>query len=191
MRQAVFVDKDGTLVHNLPYNVNADRLRLREDAGRALRRLQDAGFALILVSNQSGIAHGRFDEAALRPIWSRLALLLWRDGVALDAYYYCPHHPEGIDPRYSHPCNCRKPRPGLLLRAAEAHGIDLRRSWLIGDILDDVEAGRRAGCRAILLDAGSETEWRREPLREPHFIAASLSDAATHIVKQCKGRSWQ
>lgn len=182
MKAAVFIDKDGTLVHDVPYNIDADLIRLRNDAGHALARLQAAGYALVLVSNQPGVARGFFDESALTTVWTTLARQLAPYGVAFEAIYYCPHHPQGSNRRYSHPCPCRKPAPGLLFRAAAEHGYDLPRSWLIGDILDDIEAGRSAGCRTVLLDVGSETEWRSGLWREPHFAAASLSSAADCIL---------
>lgn len=182
LNRAIFLDKDGTLVHDLPYNVDPSRLRLRADAGAALARMQAAGYQLMLVSNQPGIAFGYFDECDLVPIWHELARHLAFDQVFLDAIYYCPHHPHGVDPRYTGPCHCRKPEPGMLLRAAAENQIDLAASWMIGDILDDIEAGRVAGCRTILLDVGSETEWRHSLQRHPHYIAADLSDAADYIV---------
>jgi len=181
MRRAVFLDKDGTLVHDVPYNAAPDRVRLREEAGAALRALQTAGYALVLVSNQSGVALGRFEESALEPVWQRIAEDLAAAGVALTGTYYCPHHPDGRG-AYGIACDCRKPAAGLLQRAAEHHGLDLPASWMIGDILDDVEAGHRAGCRAVLLDVKNETEWRRGPLRTPDFIARDLIDAARHIA---------
>ncbi|NTV11622.1 MAG: HAD family hydrolase [Zoogloea sp.] len=183
MSAAVFIDKDGTLLHDVPHNVDPRRIRLRRDAGPALARLRAAGYALVLVTNQPGVALGLFNEYDLGAVWYEIAVQLARRGVALDAIHYCPHHPDGSHPRHARACTCRKPQPGLLLRAAAERGYDLARSWLVGDILDDVEAGRRAGCRTILLDAGSETEWRDGPLRRPHFVAASLSAAAEHIAR--------
>ena len=185
MRRAVFLDKDGTLVHDVPYNVDPDRMQLREDAGAALRALQDAGYALVLVSNQAGVALGRFDETALEPVWQRIAHDLVASGVGLTGTYYCPHHPAGLG-AYAIACDCRKPGAGLLQRAAERHGLDLPASWMIGDILDDVEAGHRAGCRAVLLDVKSETEWRRGPLRTPDYVARDLTAAARHIVERAR-----
>lgn len=179
---AIFLDKDGTLVHDVPYNVEAGLIRLRSDAGRALARLREAGYALVLVTNQPGVARGLYEETALDAVWTTLAEQLAPFGVAFDAIYYCPHHPQGSNRRYAYPCSCRKPAPGLLFRAAAEHGYDLPRSWLIGDILDDIEAGRSAGCRTVLLDVGSETEWRPGAWREPHFTASSLSAAADCIL---------
>jgi histidinol phosphatase-like enzyme len=102
--------------------------------------------------------------------------------VALDGFYYCPHHPRGALARYACECSCRKPQPGMLMRAAREHGIDLPASWMIGDILHDVEAGNRAGCRSLLIDNGNETEWQRGPGRTPTAIAADLFAAATLIA---------
>jgi ribonucleoside-diphosphate reductase alpha chain len=98
--------------------------------------------------------------------------------VPLAGFYYCPHHPHGSVPAYAVTCDCRKPRPGLILRAAREQGVDPARSWLVGDILDDVEAGRAAGCRTVLLDNGHETEWVLSPARRPDGVAADLAEAA-------------
>lgn len=179
---AIFVDKDGTLIENLPYNVDPSRIVLRADAGPALARLQAAGFALVLVSNQPGVAEGRFAECALAAVWAEIRRQLAAHGVQLQAIYYCPHHPLGNHRLHARPCCCRKPRPGMLWRAAFEHGIDLDRSWLIGDILDDIEAGHAAGCRTVLLDVGSETEWRLSAPRQPEFVALSLAAAADCIL---------
>lgn len=179
---AVFLDKDGTLVHDVPYNVDPARVVLRPEAGPALARLQAAGFMLILVSNQPGVAHGYFTESALDPVWAMLKRQLAPYGVALTAIYYCPHHPDARDSRYAGCCACRKPQPGMLWRAAAEHGLALPASWMVGDILDDIEAGRAAGCRTVLLDVGSETEWRPGARRQPHFVASDLETAAERIV---------
>lgn len=179
---AVFLDKDGTLVHDVPFNVDPSLIRLRDDAGTALALLQRRGYRLVLISNQPGLAHGFFAANALDRMWTALAEQLAGYGVALDAIYFCPHHPQGVEPRLARVCDCRKPQPGLLLQAAREHGLDVCRSWMIGDILDDVEAGHRAGCRSILLDVGSETEWRAGPEREPDFVARSLSEAVAHVL---------
>jgi D,D-heptose 1,7-bisphosphate phosphatase len=177
-RRAVFLDKDGTLIDDVPYNVDPRLIRLAQGAAEGLPALHAAGYRLIVVSNQSGVARGYFAETALGAVEERLRHLLAEVGVPLDGFYYCPHHPEGTEPDYSRACDCRKPEPGLILRAARDHGIDLTQSWLIGDILDDVEAGRRAGCETILIDDGHETEWSLSPQRLPHHVAADLAAAA-------------
>lgn len=181
MRRAIFLDKDGTLLENVPYNVQPDQMRFTSGASIALRRLYSLGYALIVVSNQPGVALGYFDLMALRGVERRLRLLFATAGVPLSGFYYCPHHPRGRVARYAITCRCRKPAPGLVLAAATIHDIDLSQSWMIGDILDDVEAGMRSACRTVLMDVGNETEWRRGAYRHPDFVAASLVEAADHI----------
>jgi D,D-heptose 1,7-bisphosphate phosphatase len=180
--KAVFLDKDGTLVDDLPYNVEPGRISLCSGAGAALRLLSRLDYRLFVVTNQAGIAFGRFREQAMETVHDRLQDLLFREQLALDGFYYCPHHPEGSIAAYARDCHCRKPMPGLLLQAAHDHGIDLRSSWMIGDILHDVEAGNRAGCRTVLLDKGSETEWRLGPRRIPTRMAPDLYGAAVLIA---------
>lgn len=181
-RRAVFLDKDGTLIENVPDNVDVERIRFARGAERAVPRLAAAGFAIAVVSNQPGVARGLFDEAAVAAVGHAMTNRLAALGVGLAGFYYCPHHPAGAVERYRRVCECRKPAPGLLERAARELDIDLAASWLIGDILDDVEAGRRAGCRTILIDAGNETEWRMSSARLPHHVAADLDDAADLIL---------
>lgn len=182
LNAAVFLDKDGTLLHDVPYNVDPRQVLLRPEAGPALARLQAAGFALVLISNQPGIAFGHFPESALGAVWDELDRQLAGYGVSLTAIYYCPHHPEGSDPRHAIACTCRKPQPGLLHQAAADHDIDLARSWMVGDILDDVEAGHAAGCRSVFLDVGSETEWRVGPGRQPDLVAVEFGEVAAEIL---------
>jgi len=183
MKPAVFLDKDGTLIENVPYNVDRTRIRLRPHAVDALLLLSGLGYDLIVVSNQPGVAFGRFPHGALAAVEEHLNDLFLAHGFRLTDCYWCPHHPEGTVQDYALTCGCRKPMPGLLHAAAREHGIDLARSWLVGDILDDVEAGRRAGCRTVLLDVGSETEWRPSALRKPDVVAKDLLEAAEAIMR--------
>jgi histidinol-phosphate phosphatase family protein len=183
---AVFLDKDGTLVENVPYNVDPALLRFTRGAIGALQLLADAGYRLFVVSNQPGIALGRFDTAALARLREALDDRLRSHGVQLAGFYTCPHAPATDDAMPG--CDCRKPAPGLLRRAAEEHDIDLSRSWMVGDILDDIEAGRRAGCRTVLLDVGNETVWRSGPLREPHCRATDLLAAARLMLASAPAR---
>lgn len=182
MRKAVFLDKDGTLIPDIPYNVDPEHITLYPEAGEALRRLQDAGYRLIVVSNQSGVARGYFEEAQLDGVWQKITQLLAPFGVRIDGFYYCPNHPGGTVGRYAVDCDFRKPKPGMLIQAAREHGIDLTRSWMIGDILNDVEAGNRAGCRTLLVDRGNETEWEPGQFRTPTATVRSLTEAADHIT---------
>lgn len=180
---AVFLDKDGTLIDNVPYNVEPGLIQLSDGSGSALHQLAGIGCELVVVSNQSGVARGYFHEQDLRGVEDRLRdLVRQKAGVDLAGFYFCPHHPNGSVPRYAINCTCRKPQPGMLLQAARDLGIDLERSWMVGDILDDIEAGRRAGCRTILINNGNETEWVLSPERQPHFIVSNLEEAARTII---------
>ena len=182
MQRAVFLDKDGTLVKDVPYNVDPAKIHLEPYALDSLRLLQDNGYNLFLVSNQSGVALGYFTEADLHPVKYRIEELLQGNQVTLNDFYYCPHHTNGTVAAYAIECECRKPRPGMLLKAAKEHKIDLLNSWMIGDILDDVEAGRNAGCKTILLNNGNETEWLLYERRKPTFIVNNLKEAAELIL---------
>jgi D-glycero-D-manno-heptose 1,7-bisphosphate phosphatase len=186
-KRAVFLDKDGTLIKDVPYNVDPEQIRLTVGAGDGLQRLHQMGYALIVISNQSGVARGYFSESALAAVEQRLRALLELFGIPLAGFYYCPHHPEGAVAEYAIACNCRKPAPGLLLQAARDHAVDLAASWFIGDILNDVEAGRGAGCQTILLDNGNETEWILSSQRIPHFRANDLMEASA-MIQQVDGR---
>lgn len=181
-KPAVFLDKDGTLIENVPYNVDPQQIRLTSGAFIGLRSLHLAGYPLIVISNQSGVARGYFAETALIAVEQQIRSLLANFNIPLAGFYYCPHHPDGIVAEYAIACNCRKPEPGLLLQAAQEQNIDLARSWFIGDILHDVEAGRRAGCRTILIDNGNETEWVLSRERLPHHVVKDLAVAARIIA---------
>jgi D,D-heptose 1,7-bisphosphate phosphatase len=182
MRKAVFIDKDGTLITDVPYNADPDLIRLEPGAAAALQLLHEHGYALVVVSNQSGIARGYFKDQAMQAVKDRITSLLDRHGVQLDGFFYCPHHPQGSVKEYAIDCGCRKPKPGMILQAAGLLNIDLRQSWMIGDILHDVEAGNRAGCRTVLLDNGNETEWVINSYRQPLYITGGLLEAAQLIV---------
>ena len=183
---AVFLDKDGTLIEDVPYNVDPSLIRLSRGAGEGVAQLAEAGYAIVVVSNQSGIARGLFRESDLPAVEQRLRELLAEWDVPLAGFFYCPHHPEGKVAQYCQTCDCRKPAPGLLQRAADELRLDLARSWMIGDILDDVEAGRRAGCRTVLLNVGHETEWQWSEARRPDFLAADLAWAARVILTNAR-----
>lgn len=188
MIPAVFLDKDGTLVEDEPLNVDTSRLRFYPDVFAALRLLQRAGFALVIVTNQGGVAHGRFSETDVREMRSYLERRLQEAGISLRGFYYCPHAPDGIIESYAINCLCRKPQPGLLMQACGELRIDMSQSWMVGDILHDVEAGRWAGCRTILLNNGHETEWLLTEIRWPDYIAETLLEAAQLITRSAPHR---
>lgn len=175
MNRAVFFDKDGTLVENIPYNVDPTKIKFTKGADSALSLLRGQ-FQFHIVTNQSGVGLGYFQENDLKPVEERLGEMFLETGVSLTGFHYCPHKPEDG-------CECRKPRTKLLENASCEHGIDLRKSWFIGDILDDVEAGKRAGCKTILLDVGNETEWVMNDWRGPDFKVKDLEEAARIILR--------
>jgi len=173
---AIFLDKDGTVVEDVPYNVDPAKLRFTRGAVDGLRLMAEHGFLLVLVSNQSGIARGYFDEAALTRLQVHLERMLLASGLRLAGFHYCPHAPQAA-------CACRKPAPGLLIQAAAALGIDLARSWMIGDRRSDIEAGRRAGCRTVQLGPGGPGDDDETFARsEPDFRCADLLEAARHVI---------
>ena len=180
---AVFFDRDGTLIHDPGYLNHPDQVRLLDGAAEALRELQRLGCKTVVVSNQSGVARGIVTEEMLGKIHERLRELLTAQGASLDGIYYCPYHPDGVIPKYHKESDWRKPKPGMLLAAAQEMEIDLTRSWMIGDNDRDMEAGRSAGCRTILIrstrsGAGSPDKSR------PDHIAVNMSEAVNIIKKQ-------
>lgn len=168
--KAVFLDRDGTLIVNRHYGSDPDGIELFDGVTEGLLELRAAGYKLVLVSNQSGVARGFFDEAAVARMHNRLQRMLNQHGTALDGLEYCPHHPEGNTSPYAIECACRKPAPGMLRRAARKHGVNLSASWMVGDIEADVEAGRRAGARTVLI--GPETAQPPPDHRAKDFAAA-------------------
>ncbi|MFI9275557.1 D-glycero-alpha-D-manno-heptose-1,7-bisphosphate 7-phosphatase [Kitasatospora sp. NPDC052896] len=150
-RRAVFLDRDGTLTEPRQYPSHPDDLVLLSSIGPPLRALQDGGVALVVITNQSGLARGLFDEGDLAAMHEHLSELLAREGVRLDGVYVCPHYPEGSVARFRTICACRKPSPGMIYQAAHDLGIELAQSWMVGDSVCDIEAGRRAGTRTALV----------------------------------------
>ena len=168
--KAVFLDRDGTLIVNRHFASDPDSIEFLDGVVEGLLKLRGAGYKLVLVSNQSGVARGYFEEAAVGRMHNRLQRMLNKYGAALDGLEYCPHHPEGTVSPFAVDCVCRKPAPGMLRRAARKHGVNLSASWMVGDIEADVEAGRRAGTRTILV--GPETAQPPPDFRSEDFTAA-------------------
>lgn len=173
MTKAVFLDQDGTLIHDVPRNADPRRIELLKGVREACARLYGAGYRLIVVTDHADVARGLGADSALAGVEARLRHLV---GVSLTDFLYCPHA-EG-DAR-----GCSRPLTGLLQQAARRHGIDLAASWMIGGTLNDVEAGSRAGCRTILIDSGGETEWRGSDHRVPDFILPDMVHAAAAIMR--------
>ncbi|WP_299442214.1 HAD family hydrolase [uncultured Rhodospira sp.] len=154
-RPAAFFDRDGTLNVDVDYGHRPDQITWLDGAVEALRRLNEAGWWVFVVTNQSGVARGLFDEAAVDRLHDWMAADLARQGAHVDAFYYCPHHATKGIGRYRIECDCRKPAPGLLLRAMAEYPVDVRRSFMLGDRMRDVEAGRAAGVASYLYEGGN------------------------------------
>lgn len=178
---AVFWDRDNTLIEDPGYLSDPDQVKLMPGAAEAIRRLAEAGFENIIVTNQSGVARGLFDEPTLERVHDRLRELLEAQGARIDAIYYCPYldGPEAVVEEYRLESDLRKPRPGMLAKASLERKIDLAGSWMIGNSLSDTQAGRAAGCRTILIANGSEP--RRD--RSVDFTAGSLDEAVDLVLK--------
>ena len=181
MTRAIFIDKDGTLVEDVPYNVDPARVRLTRGATRALGRLARAGYALVIITNQSGVARGLFPETAVEEIGRHLTRLLGDGGVPIAGFYFCPHLPDAVVPQYRLKCECRKPGPGLIRKASDELDLAVEESWMIGDIATDVLAGQAAGCRTVLVNGDPDRELRKLR-RMPTVVAPTLDHAADALL---------
>lgn len=191
-RPAIFMDRDGTICEEVGYVNHLSRGRLLPHSLEAIRAVNRLGYLAVVATNQSGVARGLFTEDLVRAVHDQLRGWVASGGGRLDAIYYCPHHPREGAPPYRIECDCRKPRPGMLLRAAQEHDIDLSRSWMIGDSLVDLEAGAAAGVRAVHVLTGYGIGLRdNQPHRfqaPPAHTAADLLAAVRWIAEQ-EGRA--
>jgi len=176
-RPAVFLDRDGTLVEEVPYLHDPAELALLPGVAAALAPLGAAGYALVVATNQAGVARGYYDEAAVARVHRRLRALLAAGGARLDAVVYCPHHPDGTVAAYAGGCRCRKPGPGMLEAAAERLGLDLRASYLIGNHPSDVGAALAAGATPLFVTTG-RAAGRRPPAGAAAFPSLAAATAA-------------
>jgi len=191
-RRAVFMDRDGTVSAEVGYMNHIDRYRLLPRSAEAIRKINQAGLLAFVVTNQSGVARGLFDEPLILEVHATLKRLLAEQGAHLDGVYYCAHHPREGEPPWRMDCDCRKPRPGMLIRAAAEHDVDLGRSYMIGDTVLDIEAARNAGATGVLVLTGygkGDLKFRmRQRGLEPAFIADDLLGAVDWILDREKGR---
>jgi D-glycero-D-manno-heptose 1,7-bisphosphate phosphatase len=214
-RAAIFLDRDGTINEEAGYLRRMESLRLLPGAAGAIRRINESGLMAVVVTNQSGIARGLFDEAFVDRVHERLREMLRAEGASIDAFYFCPHHPTEGRGAYLKTCECRKPAPGMLLRAAEELRLDPNRSYMVGDTLKDIAAGAGAGAIGVLVRTGYGEESaaalgpdakngdmmpHRVPIEKagaqgetgiirPAHIAADLREAIDWIMEDRKGRT--
>lgn len=187
LRPALFLDRDGTLVEEVHHLSRPEQIRLLPGASRAVRLANRRAVPVVVVTNQSAVARGLLTEEELGAVHEVLRTALERDGARLDAIYYCPHHREAVIPAYAVDCDCRKPAPGLLLRAARDLGLNLSRGVMIGDRLLDIEAGRRAGCRGVLVRTGygaSEERSLTPSDPQPDRVADDILEAVRWALRR-------
>lgn len=189
MNRAVFLDRDGVIIEDVRLLTGPVQIRILGGVPQALRSLKEAGFNLIVISNQTVVARGLVTEQEVCAINAKMECLLEQaGGPHLDGFYFCPHHPNATLPAYRIACECRKPRPGLLLRAAREHNLNLGASFVVGDRITDIIAGSRAGCQTVLVQTGRHQEppiETVEPLDEsvqPDHVCADLKAAAEWIL---------
>lgn len=186
-RPAVFIDRDGTISEEVGYVNHPSRYRVFPFAAEAVKLLNDAGWLAILITNQAGVARGYFAEEMIGAVHQILRDELAHGGARLDAIYYCPHHPSVGAPPYRLDCDCRKPKPGLIRKAAREFAVDLDASWMIGDRYGDTEFARSAGVRAAFVLSGygrGEWEYQRAAWQlRPDLVADNLLEAVRAILE--------
>jgi D-glycero-D-manno-heptose 1,7-bisphosphate phosphatase len=190
LQPTIFLDRDGVIIEDVHLLTKQSEIHLYEESPHAIQALRQAGFKVIVVSNQPVVARGLVTEDEVREVNEAIQdLLVQAGGAPVDAFYFCPHHPNATLPAYRLDCDCRKPRPGLLLQAAREYNLDLASSFMIGDRLTDILAGRAAGCHTILVQTGMHTAKPIEtsdPLdtsAQPDFTCANLQQAADWILE--------
>jgi D-glycero-D-manno-heptose 1,7-bisphosphate phosphatase len=188
VNRAVFLDRDGTLIEEVGYLDRADRVELYPWSIDAVRLLNRAGFLVIVATNQSGIARGFFTEAIVDDVHAHISSRLAEGGARIDAYYYCPHHPDGSVEQYTRRCDCRKPGPGLVDRAARELGIDPSASFVVGDRWLDVRLARSVGARGVLVRTGYGASEERQPPGDlvADAVADNLIAASSWILQNVR-----
>ena len=190
VRRAVFFDRDGTLNEEVGHLDDLGRFRVYPFAGRAVRRVNQAGLFAVVLTNQSGVGRGIFPEELVAAAHQRLLAEMEESGAKLDAIYYCPHHPAAEIAQYRVDCSCRKPSPGMMQQAAQRFGICLEESFVIGDRYVDVEMAHRVGATSILVQTGfGQSEWemyRSNGAAQPEYVAENVSEAVEWILQRLK-----
>jgi len=185
-KSAVFIDRDGTISEEVGYVNHPSRFRLFEYSSEAIKKLNDADWLAIVVTNQAGVARGYFSEDIITQVHNRMNKELAQQNARLDAIYYCSHHPTLGDPPYRLDCDCRKPKAGLIKRAAADFDFDLANSWMVGDRYSDIELAHNAGLRSALVLSGygrGEWEYQRGSWQlQPDLVSENLLDAVNSII---------
>jgi D-glycero-D-manno-heptose 1,7-bisphosphate phosphatase len=186
-RPAVFIDRDGTISEEVGYINHPSRFRLFPYTAAAIKLLNDQGWLAVVITNQAGVARGYFTESMIETVHDNLLRELREKGARVDAIYYCAHHPSVGEPPYRQECDCRKPKPGLVIRASKELGIALKQSWMIGDRYGDIELARNAGVRSALVLSGyGRGEWenqRSQWKQQPDLVAENLLEAVELILR--------
>lgn len=190
---AVFLDRDGTINEEVGYLDNLDKLKVIPAAFEAIRLINKSKMKVVVISNQAGVAKGLFSEEFVKKTNDYLREILNRQGARINSFYYCPHHPTDGEEPYRQVCDCRKPAPGMLLKAAQELDIDLKASYMVGDRFFDIAAARNAGVKGILVKTGYGKELLEDdgpdkatPENKPDFIASDILDAVRWILKDRK-----
>jgi D-glycero-D-manno-heptose 1,7-bisphosphate phosphatase len=191
MRPAVFLDRDGTINEQMGYINHLSRFQLLPRVGEAIRLLNERRIPVVVTTNQSGLARGYFPESLLIEVHHRMTAELAAAGARLDGIYICPHHPEAKEERYRLACQCRKPKTGLFTQAATELGLDLEKSYVVGDRWSDLKAAAACGAKGVLVLTG----YGRGDLKyigptqtvQPHWVAENLYDAVAWIINDMAG----
>jgi len=185
MNKAVFLDRDGTINEEMGYINHISRFKIFRFVPKAIRILNESGYKVIVVTNQSGVARGYFDEQLVKEVHKKLLNKVELAGAKIDAIYYCPHHPDEGKPPYRIDCECRKPKTGMIQKAKNAFNLDITRSFMIGDRYKDVEFGHKAGLHTVMVltgyGKGEYTYQRQQWKKKPDHISKNLLEAANWI----------
>jgi D-glycero-D-manno-heptose 1,7-bisphosphate phosphatase len=184
-QRAVFLDRDGTMIEDVGYLDRLERLKLFPYTIDAVRLLNRAGYKVVVVTSQNGVAQGVLTEEFLAQAHAHMSQLFGAAGARIEGYYYCPHSTHASVERYRSDCECRKPKPGMIVTAAREHSLDVSRSFVVGDRWRDIEMGLAAGTRALLVETGyGRTEASRRPANIPDVpVAANLIEATSWILR--------
>ncbi|MBX9624967.1 MAG: HAD family hydrolase, partial [Gemmataceae bacterium] len=178
--------RDGVVIEDGHYVGSVDRVRLVPGSAGAVAALNRAGWVVVVVTNQGGVARGFFTDESVPVVHAHIGELLAEHGGRIDAFYHCPHHPDGEVAAYRGPCDCRKPKPGMLRRAAADLNLDLERSWMVGDRVSDLEAGAAVGAKTVLVRTGYGNEIDADGLNRAALNLACVADDLADAVARCQ-----